>query len=125
MTAIAKPFCANCTEETGPFVMRPIGKNNGLVRICTSCDSDPPVAKTGPDRSYEPTGGTLSAAESTAGMRRAMGKDAAKEAALTKHYTMSPSQENKGKTDSDFAALQFDLEGKRRARIRSRGNRSR
>jgi hypothetical protein len=46
-------FCAICTDATGPFVTRPIGRNDALVRICVSCDGDSPAADDGPDRGYE------------------------------------------------------------------------
>lgn len=36
------PFCAHCTTYTGPFVQRPLGKNDGLVTICIPCDQEHP-----------------------------------------------------------------------------------
>lgn len=47
-------FCAICTGEAGPFVKRPLGKDNGLVSVCASCDEEAPRHITGPERGYEP-----------------------------------------------------------------------
>lgn len=52
-------FCALCTSEDGPFVTRPLGRNNALVRVCAGCDDDarlvtprgPEVARSYPERS--------------------------------------------------------------------------
>jgi hypothetical protein len=32
-------FCALCTSERGPFVLRPLGKAGANVAVCPSCDS--------------------------------------------------------------------------------------
>lgn len=37
-------FCANNPDHRGPFVQRPIGRNDALLTICVSCDEDKPVA---------------------------------------------------------------------------------
>jgi ribosome-binding protein aMBF1 (putative translation factor) len=56
----AKPCCAICAGEiTGIPQREPLGRDNALVNVCASC-SQPVIAKTGPDRSYEPSGGSPS-----------------------------------------------------------------
>lgn len=36
------PFCALCLSETGPFELRPYGKNVGMVRVCDRCENEHP-----------------------------------------------------------------------------------
>lgn len=31
-------FCAVCTSTRGPFSLAPVGKNDGMVRVCSDCD---------------------------------------------------------------------------------------
>lgn len=66
-------WCAICTDEHGPFVQRPLGRNDGMVSICAGCDTVPPRAVPSSDRSYEPSGGALSVREITDAMRAKMG----------------------------------------------------
>jgi hypothetical protein len=66
-------FCALCASERGPFVQRPLGRDDAMVAVCASCDGDMPAARP-IERGYEPTGGLLSGAESTRGARKAMGE---------------------------------------------------
>lgn len=35
-------FCAICVSERGPFVVRPLGRNNALVTVCNRCDEEHP-----------------------------------------------------------------------------------
>ena len=42
---IAPAFCAICVDEKGPFVRRPLGKNNALVTVCVGCDEEKPRAR--------------------------------------------------------------------------------
>lgn len=37
-------FCAVCTSERGPFVRRPLGRDNALVSVCAKCDDEAPRA---------------------------------------------------------------------------------
>jgi hypothetical protein len=54
------PVCAICTNEIADEPTRePLGRDNALVNVCASC-SQPVIAKTGPDRGYEPGGGSPS-----------------------------------------------------------------
>jgi hypothetical protein len=46
-------FCAICCDEKGPFVRRPLGKDDALVFVCTDCDSETPREKFGPELAYE------------------------------------------------------------------------
>ena len=46
-------FCAICTSERGPFVSRPLGKNDALVAVCAECDEEPMHVRLGPERGYE------------------------------------------------------------------------
>lgn len=46
-------FCAICADDSGPFVPRPLGKNDAIVNVCRDCDEEPAVTKNGPERGYE------------------------------------------------------------------------
>lgn len=52
-TAIAAAgFCAICTSTVGPFVDRPLGSNDALVKVCTRCDDEKPVEGHGRELGY-------------------------------------------------------------------------
>jgi hypothetical protein len=51
-------FCAVCTADiVGEPRKAPLGKNNALVSICVDCDTETPIARTGPARCYDEGGG--------------------------------------------------------------------
>ena len=41
-------FCAICTDDRGPFVQRPLGRDGALVTVCHDCDEEPALAIQGP-----------------------------------------------------------------------------
>jgi hypothetical protein len=85
-------FCAICTSPRGPFVREPLGRDNALVSVCSECVTEPARAETGPDRSYEPTGGLLKTEDAVAGARRAMGDERYDIAhRIEEQYSRSPS----------------------------------
>lgn len=45
-------FCAICTSTVGPFVDRPLGGNDALVKVCTRCDGERPVEGRGRELGY-------------------------------------------------------------------------
>lgn len=106
-------FCAICTDECSGDRKAPIGRDDAMVVVCSDCDTLPPREKYGPERAYESTGGLLSAAESTAGMRRARGSA---DARLTKldHQAFVNLPEAVTKAEADIAAVTH--EGFRRRR---------
>lgn len=73
MNGFVTSFCAICTDDTGPFVRRPLGRDDALVVICESCDTETPRVRGATERGYEPTGGMLSTVEVTRGSRTVMG----------------------------------------------------
>jgi hypothetical protein len=68
-------FCAICTDELGPFVQRPLGRDDALVAVCMTCDTEQPRERYGPERGFVPSGGLLDRVASTQGARRAMGDE--------------------------------------------------
>jgi hypothetical protein len=66
-------FCAICTDDAGPFVLRPIGKDDALVRICEDCDTEKPREAHVYERGYEAPGGMLSITDVQAADRRRYG----------------------------------------------------
>lgn len=68
-------FCAVCTSERGPFVQRPLGRDDALVTVCRACDSEKLVARGATDRGYEPTGGLLSITDTDHGSRAVLGHE--------------------------------------------------
>jgi hypothetical protein len=83
-------FCAICTSDVGPFVTRPIGKDDALVRVCAACDDDPPRAVFGPERPYEGAGPAMGRQEMSLALRRFAG-DERYEADNRKHITFGKS----------------------------------
>lgn len=53
----ALPICAICTNEADEFAMRPLGRNDTMVRVCKRCDEEKPVEAHGPERPFVPQGG--------------------------------------------------------------------
>lgn len=68
-------FCAVCTRSSGPFVQRPLGKDDALVTVCHACDGDRPSQPRPVERGFEPSGGLIDRSASSKGARRAMGDE--------------------------------------------------
>jgi len=68
-------FCAICTDETTDLVKRPLGKDDALVNVCNDCDTTKPVAKMGPERGFEPSGGSLNTAAINRGASNVFGAE--------------------------------------------------
>lgn len=52
-------YCAICADPihaTGKPILRPLGKDDALVGICASCDTEPAYEKQGHTRGYEAPG---------------------------------------------------------------------
>jgi len=111
-------FCAVCTSEREPLVLRPLGRDDALVNVCASCDEEPADVRHGPERSYEPSGGLPSLAESTAGIRKALGADYDRLTRIENAITLAPSAENRHAGEGDFATLRYDHEQAKRVRAR-------
>jgi hypothetical protein len=48
-------FCALCTSERGPFVDRPLGRDDAPVKVCARCDDEShPRASMDESAGYEP-----------------------------------------------------------------------
>lgn len=74
----ALSFCGHCSRDVpaSELVERPLGKNDGMVKICKSCDEDTP-REVGPRfAGYEPTGGlpNVRAMQQKAAKLRKLGK---------------------------------------------------
>lgn len=76
-------ICAGLVADDPPR-REPLGKGGASVIVCAACATESPIARTGPDRGYEPTGGMPSVAEIRAGARWAMGKHASHEARIAR-----------------------------------------
>lgn len=107
-------WCAICTSERGPFTMQPLGPGDAMIVVCSDCDA-PIIEQTGPDRSYEPSGGLPSVTESTNGIRKAMGADYDRLTRLEEGVSKAPISSG-NHSDEDFAMLQFEQESLRRRR---------
>lgn len=66
--------------------MEPLGRADAMVAVCAACDARV-IADDGPDRGYEPTGGTLSPREAHEGMLRVTGTRRMHPADLSKPLT--------------------------------------
>lgn len=115
-------FCAVCTSDRGPFVARPLGRNDALVSVCVSCDSDTPRARRRRpiERGYQPAGGLLSRAEIDAGGRRLLGDEGWRQAnELEVQSGMSPSESRIDEHD----AIAFRIETSRRIKTKANEHR--
>lgn len=117
-----KPCCAVCGNETDVTVMRPLGRNDALVPVCTACDTEPATTKEGPFLGFVPSGGLLSPQESLAGARKAMGAEAyARESELEERIGRIPSPRL---SDEETMWVNYMQENKRRVRTRAAHQRS-
>ncbi len=82
--------CAICVAECAGDRKAPLGRNDAMVIVCSDCDTLPARAYTGPDRSYEPTGGLPSYRESQCGIEKALGKDYKRLTRLENAVAMTP-----------------------------------
>ena len=105
--------CAICTGTTGPFTREPLGRDDAVVNVCAECAS-PPIAKHGPEISYQPEDRCPSVADS----RRARAPEAAwvgghpLDVEPGKRWTGGPDKRARGGNRT---------EQRRRRRLRQRG----
>lgn len=78
-------FCAVCTHDADGSIRRPLGRNGGMVTVCSDCDTEPAREKRGPELPCEFT-------EGTKGWKKSVAKNAQKSpfGKLRSHVTVEP-----------------------------------